>query len=152
MSTGNILSEDFINRLSAVIDQSGLTKAAFAEKIGVSPGFITNISKGRSTPSKKTMILISELFNVNLEWLESGKGQMRSGMPGVKYTEDISRAALDRSLMRTVIEAVELCLDESSKKLAVEKKSELIIILYDIFMRDHRFDKETVTRMIQFAA
>ena len=58
-----------------------MTRDAFAEKLGVSAGEINNIERSRlAKPELKEPLyrLICNEFNINYEWLVTGKGEMRS--------------------------------------------------------------------------
>ena len=65
------------DRISTVIEKSGLTKAKFAERLNVSAAFITKICNGSSNPSDRTISDICREFRVNETWLRTGEGKMR---------------------------------------------------------------------------
>lgn len=62
-------------RISAIIQASGLTKTAFAERLNVSQQHISRLAKD-GTPSDRTILDICREFNVNEEWLRTGEGEM----------------------------------------------------------------------------
>ena len=68
--------DNISNRISTVIEHSKLTKTEFAERINVSQPFISKLAKGISTPSDRTIADICREFNVNEDWLRTGKGEM----------------------------------------------------------------------------
>jgi len=53
-----------------------LTQREFAEKISVTTGFIASMELGDRKVNPRIMKLISSMFNVNLQWLETGDGEM----------------------------------------------------------------------------
>jgi transcriptional regulator with XRE-family HTH domain len=53
-----------------------LTQREFAEKILVSTGFIGSMEAGDRKVNPRIMKLISSTYNVSLEWLETGEGEM----------------------------------------------------------------------------
>lgn len=61
-------------RISLVIKESGLTKTAFAKKINISQPHISKIALGESVPSDRTIADICREFNVNEDWLRTGRG------------------------------------------------------------------------------
>lgn len=61
-------------RISLVIKESGLTKTAFAKKINISQPHISKIALGESVPSDRTIADICREFNVNENWLRTGRG------------------------------------------------------------------------------
>lgn len=63
-------------RIAAVVEYSGLTKTAFAKRIGVSQGFVSELCSGKSKPSERTISDICREFRVNEVWLRTGSGDM----------------------------------------------------------------------------
>jgi len=53
-----------------------LTQREFAEKISVATGFIACMEIGERKVNPRIMKLVSSIFNVNLQWLETGEGEM----------------------------------------------------------------------------
>jgi len=53
-----------------------LTQREIAEKISVAPGFVASMETGDRKVNPRIMKLISSSFNVNLQWLETGEGEM----------------------------------------------------------------------------
>lgn len=68
---------DSINtRICAVIESSGMTKTAFAKKLGLSQPFVSQLCTGVSSPSDRTIYDICREFKVNERWLRTGEGEM----------------------------------------------------------------------------
>ena len=63
-------------RLALVRKELKLTQREFAEKISVSTGFIACMETGERKVNPRIMKLVSSIFNVNLQWLETGEGEM----------------------------------------------------------------------------
>lgn len=63
-------------RIAAVIQASGLTKTAFAERLNVSQSFISRLAIGASVPSDRTIVDICREFSVSEQWLRTGQGEM----------------------------------------------------------------------------
>lgn len=63
-------------RISQVVAHSGLTKAAFAEKIRVSSPYVSELCSGRKLPSERTINDICREFSVDPLWLRTGEGEM----------------------------------------------------------------------------
>ena len=53
-----------------------LTQSEFAKKIGVTESAICNYENGKRAISEQTLRSISREFNVNIVWLETGKGDI----------------------------------------------------------------------------
>lgn len=64
------------DRLKELRDELGYSRKEFAEPLGVSIGAISNIELRRTyTVSEKLLRLICKQYNVNYEWLLTGKGE-----------------------------------------------------------------------------
>lgn len=63
------------SRIAAVINASGLTKTAFAERLKVSQQHISRLAKD-GTPSDRTIVDICREFGVSEHWLRTGEGEM----------------------------------------------------------------------------
>lgn len=64
------------NRLKQIFKELNINQTSFAKQIGISPGNISDILNGRSNPSFATLEKIFEIYNINLNWLICGKGDM----------------------------------------------------------------------------
>lgn len=62
------------DRISWIIQDSGLTKTAFAEKINVSQPFVSQLTAGTSVPSDRTIADICREFKISEAWLRTGDG------------------------------------------------------------------------------
>ena len=68
--------ETINQRIDAVLKTSGLTKTAFAKRIGLGQPFVSQLCSGMKQPSDRTIRDICEEFNVNETWLRTGAGDM----------------------------------------------------------------------------
>lgn len=69
--------EDISKRIAELIEESSLTHADFAERIGSSSATISHILKGRNKPSLQVITQIKKGFtNVNIDYLLSGDGSL----------------------------------------------------------------------------
>ena len=62
-------------RIADLISKLRLTKTAFAEKIHVTPQFISAICSGSKIPSDRTISDICREFGVSETWLRTGAGE-----------------------------------------------------------------------------
>jgi transcriptional regulator with XRE-family HTH domain len=53
-----------------------LTGTAFAFKVGISQGYLSDIENTKSTPNKTLLLAISYTYNLNIDWLLTGEGEM----------------------------------------------------------------------------
>lgn len=75
-------------RIKQVRKENNLTQTAFGEKIGVKGNTITNYENGLRTPTEAVLLSISKEFGVNIEWLRTGKGDMR---PKLTRNQEIAK-------------------------------------------------------------
>lgn len=69
------------DRIVELLDNLGLKKSQFAEKLSVSQPYVSQLCSGVRTPSDRTISDICREFNVRREWLETGEGPMRLPEP-----------------------------------------------------------------------
>ena len=62
-------------RIKYIVEQSKLTKAKFAEKIGVSAPYVTMLCSGAGKASDRTISDICREFGCDEVWLRTGKGE-----------------------------------------------------------------------------
>lgn len=62
-------------RIQLIVKRSGLTKAKFAETIGVSAPYVTMLCSGAGTPSDRTISDICREFGCDEVWLRTGEGE-----------------------------------------------------------------------------
>lgn len=63
-------------RLKKLRKALDLTQQAFADKIGMKQNTIAQYEMGRTVPSDAIIFSICREFNVNEDWLRTGKGDM----------------------------------------------------------------------------
>lgn len=104
------------NRISWVIEQSGLTRTAFAKRINVSQQHVSRIAKN-GTPSDRTIADICREFNISETWLRTGEGD-----PNIQVDEDqefqdvLTQIRLsDDDLIKRIIKAYWYMSDEEKK-------------------------------------
>lgn len=68
--------ETINERIAFLISDLGISKTKFAERLNISPSFVTRICAGDKIPSGRTSSDICREFNVSLAWLEDGEGEM----------------------------------------------------------------------------
>lgn len=69
--------KDRIKQLRKALE---LTQQEFADKIGVKRNSFANYETGRNTPIDAIIVSMCREFNVNEEWLRTGKGEMFNKM------------------------------------------------------------------------
>ena len=69
------------NRLAKVCAREGLNQSEFALRIGVSPGFVSDILRGNKRPGCEFLASLRQSLGVSIDWLLTGKGSMYGGEP-----------------------------------------------------------------------
>lgn len=77
-------------RISKVIDYSGLTPSEFADEIDVQRSSISHVTSGRNKPSLEFIIKIKSRFpEILWDWLVTGEGEMlKSDLPEIKENSE----------------------------------------------------------------
>ena len=63
-------------RIDLLIKQKEKNRSKFAERIGVTPAYVTMLIAGKNEPSDLVITAICREFRVNEEWLRTGAGDM----------------------------------------------------------------------------
>lgn len=70
------------DRFKELRKELNVTQQEFADKLKISRNFVAQIEMGSKVPSDRTIDDVCREFNVNEEWLRTGKGSMF--VPGIK--------------------------------------------------------------------
>ncbi len=74
-------------RLKALRKELKMTQEQLAQHFGVGKAALSMIETGKASLSTRNFNILIQEFNVNPEWLESGKGKMFNALPDVnKFT------------------------------------------------------------------
>lgn len=79
-------------RIRELIKALGLKQAEFAQRLGVSRPFVSELCSGSKNPSDRTIQDICREFNVNEHWLRTGEGEM---FRGLSREEEITKFAME---------------------------------------------------------
>ena len=63
-------------RLKELRKELGLTQQEFADRLGIKRNTIATYEAGKSKPSDSAAVLICNTFNVSMDWLRNGTGEM----------------------------------------------------------------------------
>lgn len=69
---------DFLIRLDILLKENQMTAKELTEKLGLSKTSISEWRKGKTSPSVKSLVGISQIFGVSLDWLILGKESISS--------------------------------------------------------------------------
>lgn len=65
-------------RLKAIRDSLGMSRATFGEKLGISGDVVNNLERGRVDIKEDRIKLICSIFGINEKWFRTGEGNMYS--------------------------------------------------------------------------
>lgn len=117
---------NFPARLGELIGDSSVR--AFARKAGVSDTFLRQCLAGRTEPTRTKLLALARAGETTVEWLATGGGSRHAvAEPGAG-----AAPGLDRSLLESVIAAVEQVLGETGRGLSPDRKALLVTVLYEM--------------------
>lgn len=119
-------------RIARFIDETeGLTRTKFAETVGISPAYVSQICSGVRVPSDRTVSDICRLFKVNEDWLRTGDGDKQASLSEdeqlVEFMTDLMAESSDSFRRRFISVVSELdadgwaFLEDIADKLAKKK-------------------------------
>ena len=75
-------------RIKDLRSELKITGSEFANKIGISQGYLSDIENANSSPKKTLLLAISYIYNINYDWLLTGEGEMiREDKKGSLYNK-----------------------------------------------------------------
>ena len=103
-------------RISKIGEESGLTKTAFAKRIGVSQAMVSMLCSGSTKPSSRTISDICREFRIRREWLETGEEPMRHPAPDPEQDRSYIDVLMDtcRSPFPDLVRAILIAYDRAS--------------------------------------
>ena len=69
---------DIGSRIAIIVKKNGGKNVAFAERLNIDPSYVTQLINGKRSPSERLILTICREFDIQREWLETGKGKMRA--------------------------------------------------------------------------
>lgn len=100
-----------IERLIYLRKVLNLTQEDFAKKIGITRSALTAIENNHCNLSESNKLLICHVFHVNIEWLESGSGQIFSDFNEQEEEFFTIFKALNPTLQKFLIDTAKHLLD-----------------------------------------
>ena len=64
------------DRIKQIRIAAGLSQVSMAQKIGVGQSTLAQMETGRRSVAERYIILLASAFNVNADWIKTGKGTM----------------------------------------------------------------------------
>lgn len=89
-------------RIRKVIVHEGETITSFAKELNISQSMVSKICADKAKPSDRTIADICRVFNINKEWLTTGKGTMLNVETRKDEIKEILSKSTDVSLLETI--------------------------------------------------
>lgn len=87
---------DIARRIKEIRLSRGLTQQLFASSLGIVQGFLSDVERGKKLPSDTLLIALCHLYEINEEWLFTGKGAVsRKLVP----QEELDRIVASRTIL-----------------------------------------------------
>ena len=91
--------DDIKDRFKLIMEREKLTAGAFAESVGASQAAISHILSGRNKPGVDLVLRIHQRYaDINLEWLLTGKGNMKREVRAFLEANNMKREDLEQFL------------------------------------------------------
>lgn len=96
------MSENILGlNLKSIRKQLRLTQIIFADKLGISNGYVSDLEKGKAKPSESLLRNIEREFRINRNWLLTGEGEKFTKDGGALYNKVGEGAEKDAPLYNT---------------------------------------------------
>lgn len=128
----------FGDKLRDVRKQLKLSQVVFAQSIGISGAHISAIELGKTGVSESFLKLIEAKYQINIDWLKTGEGEMFLPVLKTHSNESIEKA-LDSFAIQNTPEIGGLTDQEKRiirmfRKLDPERKQRIIDLVTDAFI------------------
>lgn len=90
------------DRIRILRKSLGFTLKKFGERLGVSEGAMSNIEKGNRNVTEQMVKSICREFNINEEWLRTGKGDMKKSL-NIEFGEICAEIGVNDEKARQLI-------------------------------------------------
>jgi transcriptional regulator with XRE-family HTH domain len=144
----------FAVRLRQVIDAYGSANST-AKAIERSEGAVRKWLRGESEPNVTDLRALCEQTNTSIEWLVTGHGRREAvhalETPAPAYENQPNTPPLNYSLLEAIMDAIDAEVSKDALDLPSQKRSMLVVTLYDLFQETQKVDSESVTRLVKLA-
>ena len=143
-------TDEFSERLTQVVDRSGLSRAEFARRIEVGDTTLKNYMLGKTQPSVKELRAIVEVGQVALPWLIFG-GDVAASMsaqgPTTQYDAG-GRHLYSREFIALVHEAMEEEIAAVGSQPSPKKRADLLSAFLYLFKPHDTIEREAIRMLI----
>ncbi|MBI9110014.1 helix-turn-helix domain-containing protein [Maridesulfovibrio ferrireducens] len=99
---------DIVQRFLSIKDMLELKQVAFCDRIGLTPMSYRNYTQGKGTPKSEILTKVCEEFNINGDWLLTGKGPVyaesanRTDTPETRFGTALKNLFADSGIQTTL--------------------------------------------------
>ena len=131
------MRQEIGKRLRLVRERLGITQAEVGEKLGIQSQHVSKYERGETVPTWENLIKLTEVYDVNINWLLTGKGGMFLSMInysilGEKNLQAVRDLEPDSQIEEIIIE--------------LQNDSDLKNLIYD-YVKHYRKLRLTTTRL-----
>ncbi len=72
----SIGNKKICERIKSLRLDLSLSGVDFSNNVGISQGYLSDVENGKALPNKTLLLALSYSYNINYEWLLTGKGKM----------------------------------------------------------------------------
>ena len=119
---------EVVARIVKILNDNGMTAKELTEKLGMNKSTITNWKNNTTKPSIESIVAISRIFNVSVDWLLNGEGEKKAEKNTLKVIEKSLSFNDEKLLMQNYREMTEeqkrRLINHSARMLATEYVSD----------------------------
>jgi transcriptional regulator with XRE-family HTH domain len=136
------------DRIKGLREQLGISQKEFAARLGIAQGQISDMEKGKRRVTQTTIDLITLAYGVNIEWLESGQGEIFQQSP---VSNEATSNDTDFKLLETILIAIDHYMETHNKVATPSEKAKLAVSFYKYFLTSKvaHNDLKAVTKQIE---
>lgn len=128
-------------RVRMLREERGWSQAELAEHLpGVKQQSVDQLEQGKVL-RPRFLPELAALFGTSVQWLLTGHGDRRAAVS--------SEAAVDITLLKDVVEAVDNAEESGKYELSREERAKLIAAVYDLMQREEKRDSKAMEQAAQ---
>lgn len=97
-----------------------LKQSDFGEMLGVNRSYISRLESGKEIPSKTLKMLICEKMDINMEWLETGNGEMQKDFLKIVQTGENGAVIESNGSYEKMLSLISMAVAQFSREITKE--------------------------------
>jgi len=142
----------FKQRLKDIIGQESVR--SFGRRCGLAEKTLRNYMAGKQYPTLDRLALIAETSGKSISWLATGEERTNTlAEPMTPYVNQVVETQpLDKQLLETSIEAIEVLCDKRNIKMSPKKKAKIVTLVYMMSLEDKKLDESLCYQLVELAS